>query len=611
MLYVAERPIDCYTTPIYHAAHPGCFPASHLIIPNRVVIVSRFFENPLIRALSSLKLGVVLMIIFAVAIAKATFIENDFGAEGARALVYNAHWFEFVLILLMLNQLLLLIKRIPYAPRQTGFVIVHISIILILVSAGITRYFGYEGTMRIREGETVDYMYSRESRVQLIGETGSDSFPVRLWRSGPMGDAADLTVDGRSYRVEMSHFWPNYTLVYEPSDTGPAALRLTGSTSEGDRDVMLVSGESETIGDLRLRYLEGELPPPGDGRTWGGLQVRVDGEVGDFPVPDSVPASYDLNGWRFTITEFQASFSVGAGTDYDKPMNNPMIRVGIRSPEGVEGERILFAFHPEFSMAHQGLNSEFEDMDMVYSYDRGLLFARGEDGSITARASTALHVARMDAAEPPAKIAPGTAFAVEERTLMRDPNGAFSVVLDARLDHVTQVPGSGRNERSPDAARVVVRGDDGVEVSALVTRGSPSEKRIQIDGRTLGLKLGPVRINLPYSIELEDFKLLNYPGSRNPASYESHVKLHDPDMGIDGRPVRIYMNHPLSHRGFKHFQSSYDPDELGTVLSVNFDPGKWPTYVGYILISLGFVLIFTRNLIWPEDKNSGGNGHEA
>ena len=43
---------------------------------------------------------------------------------------------------------------------------------------------------------------------------------------------------------------------------------------------------------------------------------------------------------------------------------------------------------------------------------------------------------------------------------------------------------------------------------------------------------------------------MTYPGSNNPASFESHVRLHDPERGVEGEPVRIYMNHPLTYKGF-------------------------------------------------------------
>jgi cytochrome c-type biogenesis protein CcsB len=53
------------------------------------------------------------------------------------------------------------------------------------------------------------------------------------------------------------------------------------------------------------------------------------------------------------------------------------------------------------------------------------------------------------------------------------------------------------------------------------------------------------------------------------------------------------MNHVLDHKGFRFFQASFDPDEKGTVLSVNHDFwGTWVTYLAYILLYLSMMGIF-------------------
>ena len=55
------------------------------------------------------------------------------GTEGARALVYNARWFEVLLALIVLNLLVSLITKFPYRAHQVGFVISHIAFIIVLV----------------------------------------------------------------------------------------------------------------------------------------------------------------------------------------------------------------------------------------------------------------------------------------------------------------------------------------------------------------------------------------------------------------------------------------------------------------------------------------------
>jgi len=113
-------------------------------------------------------------------------------------------------------------------------------------------------------------------------------------------------------------------------------------------------------------------------------------------------------------------------------------------------------------------------------------------------------------------------------------------------------------------------------------------KKITLDGVNINMRIGAQLIELPFSIKLDKFKLERYPGSMTPASYASDVVLIDKEQNIN-MPYAIYMNHVLDHRNYRFFQSSYDMDEKGTILSVNHDPGTWPTYIGYILLTLGMI----------------------
>jgi hypothetical protein len=111
-------------------------------------------------------------------------------------------------------------------------------------------------------------------------------------------------------------------------------------------------------------------------------------------------------------------------------------------------------------------------------------------------------------------------------------------------------------------------------------------QHIDFNGLHMDLTYGAEYIKLPFSIKLVKFDLERYPGSNSPASYASDVILQDSEQGIN-EPFRIYMNHVLDHRGYRFFQSSYDQDEKGTVLSVNNDPGTLPTYIGYLMLTIG------------------------
>ena len=93
------------------------------------------------------------ILVFAVAIGVATFIENDFGTSSAMKLVFQAGWFEVLLILFSITLVVNVVKYKMISQKRWALVIFHLSMVMILVGAGITRYFGYEGTMHIREGE--------------------------------------------------------------------------------------------------------------------------------------------------------------------------------------------------------------------------------------------------------------------------------------------------------------------------------------------------------------------------------------------------------------------------------------------------------------------------
>ncbi|MGA1932242.1 cytochrome c biogenesis protein CcsA [Arcobacter sp. YIC-464] len=104
---------------------------------------------------------------------------------------------------------------------------------------------------------------------------------------------------------------------------------------------------------------------------------------------------------------------------------------------------------------------------------------------------------------------------------------------------------------------------------------------------TVTLSYGSKTLFLPFAIKLNDFQLDRYPGSNSPSSYASEVTVLKDNKEYN---YRIFMNRTLHEGNFLFFQSSYFPDETGTVLSVNNDPGKWPTYLGYFLLTLGLVL---------------------
>ena len=116
-----------------------------------------------------------------------------------------------------------------------------------------------------------------------------------------------------------------------------------------------------------------------------------------------------------------------------------------------------------------------------------------------------------------------------------------------------------------------------------IREGETVDRMMRDEGAGMG------NASLPFSVTLDDFRLKRYPGSHSRMSYES-------DLGIkkgDEAPVQatVRMNKVIDIDGYRLFQSSFDPDEQGTILSVSYDrPGMQLTYIGYFLLFAGFVL---------------------
>ena len=99
---------------------------------------------------------------------------------------------------------------------------------------------------------------------------------------------------------------------------------------------------------------------------------------------------------------------------------------------------------------------------------------------------------------------------------------------------------------------------------------------------------------LPFSLRLDSFRVQCYPGTDAPEDYISYVRLSDLSGGEQAATVS--MNRILTHRGYRFYQSSYDPDGRGSWLSVNHDPwGIGVTYAGYALLGLSMLgVLFSR-----------------
>ena len=120
-----------------------------------------------IEFLSSNRLTAFLFLAFPAAMAMGTFIESWYSTDTAKIWIYNAWWFEALMGLLMINFIGNIFKYRLLRKEKWAILLLHLSFILILFGAFITRYIGYEGVMPIREGETTASFLSEKTYLTV------------------------------------------------------------------------------------------------------------------------------------------------------------------------------------------------------------------------------------------------------------------------------------------------------------------------------------------------------------------------------------------------------------------------------------------------------------
>jgi cytochrome c-type biogenesis protein CcsB len=149
--------------------------------------------------------------------------------------------------------------------------------------------------------------------------------------------------------------------------------------------------------------------------------------------------------------------------------------------------------------------------------------------------------------------------------------------------------------------KVIAEGQEKV-VTLTGTKGKTGEaKTVKIGNKEYSLFYGSKAYELPFKIKLNDFIAKKYPGTeKSYSSFESLVTVED-TKPFD---AHIFMNNILDYRGYRFFQSSFDPDEKGTVLSVNHDFwGTNITYFGYFMLFFAMMAImFTKHSRFADIK---------
>ncbi len=451
----------------------------------------------------SMKTMVILTVIFAVTIAIGTFIENDYGTETAWAEIYGARWFEVLQVLLAVNLVGNIIRFKLYKRKKLPAFIFHVGFLIVLIGSGLTRYYGYEGVMHIREGQSENRMLSADAFVQITatdkeGKIHHTEKKILLSALGGNSFDETLEIDGKTLHVKYKDYIKKAIKSAVEDPNGVPMVVYTVVTPSGPEKYFLSQGEYNDLGPFVMLF----------------------------------------------------------GNDEPGPIRKPYIHVYMKNGK--------FYFKSNTDIGWFKMQDQSKGV-----------FKANEEHPFTAKMMYIVNGIQL----------------VPQMTLTR---GIKKVVP------VNENEMQLKMDRPLSALVVEVEYDGKKKEVALMGMGKRFKgftETVNLGDIKVALEWGSKEITLPFYLYLEDFVMEKYPGSMSPSSYESHVILYDEKNGVK-MPYKIYMNNTLEYGGFKFFQSSYDQDEKGTVLSVNHDPGKWPTYLGYFLLSLGMFL----NLFNPNSR---------
>ncbi|WP_029036671.1 cytochrome c biogenesis protein [Salinimicrobium xinjiangense] len=207
------------------------------------------------RILLSTKVSFLLIIAFAAAMAVATLIENDHGTLIARELVYEAWWFEVIMIWLAINFIAHIGQYKLFSKKRWPLGVFHIAFVIMILGAGVTRYFSNEGIIHIREGETKHTYFSAKKFIQL-SESGIDGRNLRFekpleistYKFEPQTVVASM--NDKTFHVSLDRYVKGAREEYLPGkDTLIDVALAFGSDRE---DHFIPQGEDLPFGQMML-----------------------------------------------------------------------------------------------------------------------------------------------------------------------------------------------------------------------------------------------------------------------------------------------------------------------------------------------------------------------
>ncbi|MDY8138384.1 cytochrome c biogenesis protein CcsA [Aquimarina sp. 2201CG5-10] len=219
-------------------------------------------QEKLISIIFSTKLMAILFIVFATSMGIGTFLEDAHGTTAARIWIYNTWWFEAIMVFFAINFCGNIARYRLYKREKWPTLLLHVSFILIIVGAFVTRYISYEGVMPIREGETTSVFLSEKTYLTIFLDGEIDGKARRRIISEPLelaeATANNFTINTDYNKQPVTIQYKNYIQGAEmglvETEDGENYLKIVEAGDGNRHDHFLKEGEVSNIHNVLISF---------------------------------------------------------------------------------------------------------------------------------------------------------------------------------------------------------------------------------------------------------------------------------------------------------------------------------------------------------------------
>lgn len=522
------------------------------------------------RFLGGVKFAVIIICFLALTLAVGTFLESYNGTEFAQRLLYKSWPFFLLLGAFYVCVFMAALLRLPPQKRLYGFYTVHAGLILMLTSSFVTYYAGVDGTITLAPHEPTRVLSLSEDELAISFPQDDKLVTLPLPYSAL---ARDLDLVYENIHIKTYLPFSDNQLDWAASTTPiPSTQYRLQNSFVGQELVMSLHPQAS------------EFPPE---QTLGPLNVHYVGQSVGQCVSKLGPSQLIL--WNTTsgecFTPEERKLSLKSTSQKNRFLIFPT-------------DQGFWTFFPDFSAYPLNLdfqldkNSPWRILNLALYTEKPHLLLLGTKAMYAQNKKWQLHDL-----DPKAPLSlPWMGF---ELSLLRHEEAQYPQHLPVFTWPVHQ----GGKILKGEQKAILVEIKNGEKVTPVWAKSSGSTQ-VNIGGKTIELELRKKTVTLPYELTLTHFKMDKDPGSNSPASYESFVNLFESEGASQHH---IYMNNPLKKGRFTFYQASYFETEqgYGSVLSVNYDPGRMGKYAAALLIVLGSIWHFYLRRKTPKTAPAG------